>query len=917
MEQHWVISAVFLLLVSSICGAGNLAWLDSYNVEWDSQSSNSAGSMPLGGGNLGLNVWVENNDVLFYIGCPDSYDEQAVLRKLGRIRLTFTPNPFTKKFKQSLDLLGSTVTIEGVNEKDQPFKLELWVDAFKPVIHIRSASGSAVNCIAAYETWLPQMKAQVTGDLQWYYRHDPAMDRRPGIIKKQKLEAVADKVPDPSTNLTFGGRLIGAGLVAAGQEQGEYIGTPYRSWKVKTEKPVTELDLSIVLRIAQDKTIHDWESQVVKLKEKAAKTVKADRKATLDWWKQFWGRSHIVIKPLAGTPNPEKSDAWRVGRNYQLFRYILACNRSGKYPTLFNGGIFTMDGPLPDGWKSPTFYWEGGRYNADDRAWRWCQFYGQNVRLVYWPLVKSGDLDVIEPALNLYRDLAPIGYLRAKEYWDIDGVVFPEGLSWYGLLNPNIGFKDGHPEMECLARHYTSGIDFAYMMVEHCRYSGRDITQYLPVIEGLINYFDQYHRKLNKERTGQELSADGKLVISPSSALEIEPYCTDNTDIITGLMALTDGLLCLPDGTLDAKKREFYKQFKKRIPPIPTADANGHKVIAISRGFKKIDGEWYNMELPHLYSVFPFDRYGMGRPDLELARNTWWHGAELPHRQKNYLCWFQCGIFAARLGLTGESKSYCLRKFLHPDAPGCLPAPFPMRFPAFWNCYTFDHPPDMDHGGTAMIQLQEMLMQTPPVSPQEYRRGERGKIILTPAWPADWDCQFKLCAPYKTTVEGHVKNGKVVVDKVVPKSRRKDVEIIPLHPISLSPVSLNKSATASTIYSKDYSASKAVDGKADTRWSMSSKQDSGWLEIDLGKPMVVSRAVINEKSYPQVTKFTIEMFGADGKWQVLTQGRSIGAWAELSFKPVTAQKFRLNVISSKLLYSNSGVTVDEFKLFTN
>jgi len=130
MKQHWVISAVFLLLASSVCGAGDLAWLDSYNVEWDSQSSNSAGSMPLGGGNLGLNVWAENNEVLFYIGCPDSYDEQAVLRKLGRIRLTFTPNPFTKKFKQTLDLRRSTVTIEGVNEKDQPFKLELWVDAF-------------------------------------------------------------------------------------------------------------------------------------------------------------------------------------------------------------------------------------------------------------------------------------------------------------------------------------------------------------------------------------------------------------------------------------------------------------------------------------------------------------------------------------------------------------------------------------------------------------------------------------------------------------------------------------------------------------------------------------------------------------------------------------------------------------------
>ncbi len=34
---------------------------------------------------------------------------------------------------------------------------------------------------------------------------------------------------------------------------------------------------------------------------------------------------------------------WRIGRNYQLFRYMLACNRDGELPLAFNGGIFTTD----------------------------------------------------------------------------------------------------------------------------------------------------------------------------------------------------------------------------------------------------------------------------------------------------------------------------------------------------------------------------------------------------------------------------------------------------------------------------------------------------------------------------------------------------------------------------------------------
>ena len=50
--------------------------------------------------------------------------------------------------------------------------------------------------------------------------------------------------------------------------------------------------------------------------------------------------SHIVINADQADP---KDKAWQVGRNYNLFRYQLACNLSGRQPTLFNGGLFTYD----------------------------------------------------------------------------------------------------------------------------------------------------------------------------------------------------------------------------------------------------------------------------------------------------------------------------------------------------------------------------------------------------------------------------------------------------------------------------------------------------------------------------------------------------------------------------------------------
>ena len=89
------------------------------------------------------------------------------------------------------------------------------------------------------------------------------------------------------------------------------------------------------------------------------------------------------------------------------------------------------------------------------------------------------------------------------------------------------------------------------------------------------------------------------------------------------------------------------------------------------------------------------------------------------------------------------------------------------RFPAFltnqWNMT-----PCQDHGGVMMKTMQAMLIQADPYSE---------KIYLLPAWPKDWDVDFKLHAPYNTVIEGTFKNGKIEKLHVIPQSRRKDIVI--------------------------------------------------------------------------------------------------------------------------------------------
>lgn len=847
--------------------------------------------MPLSGGSLGLNVWVEGDDLLFYIGHPDSRTEDQKLVKLGRVRLTLSPSPFKKTFKQDLDLAESCIRITGDN-----VALKLWIDAFEPVVHVEMASGEPLEAKAAYESWRFSANPMADG-LEWVCRLDPKKINLAGHLKRQGMEADADKVVDPLTNLTMGGRLVCPGMVADGAGDGVYMKTPFKSWKMRTAQPVRTLDLRVLLRVAQDDSVETWCAKLDQLQK-----APVDQAKTLAWWREFWSRSWININTGAN----QDDLGWQAGRNYELFRYILAANRTGKAPTLFNGGIFIFDNPL----ANANAFGAGGP-NPDERAWGGTLFMAQNQRWVYWPMLRSGDFDMLAVELNFYRDRAPLQEARARRLMGVEGTPFDESIDCFGLIVPGLASADGHNREGHLRYHFTSAIEFAFMMAEECRFTGCFPDKSLPTMMGILKFYDSFYQKECRKLTGKPLDEKGRLVIYPGNSCEQGIACKNHSDAVGGLKALSEALLKLD---IPATDRAWVEVFSERLPPIFTTEKRRRRIIPLAESWQGIANEH---EFPQLYNLFPFHNYGVGLPDLELARNTWQYAAFKDQLQKESQCWKYGNTAAAVLGLAGEAKRYALKKLLWPyDTNGetvnygnC--AQLVPRFPAFWSCYPFDHFPDMDHGGTAMVGLQEMLLQTP---------GD--KLLLLPAWPNDWDVDFKLHAPKNTTVECEVRGGKIKKLIVLPEARKKDVEIIgPLVPLSplpppSVPVSQGKKASASSVYhSPGYEADKAFDGDETTRWSMDNGQGSGWLEVDLGKPMTISLIVIQERSYPQATRFAVEAQQTDGSWKTLASGTTIADFKEINIEPAMAQKFRLRILESKLINAGAGATIDEFQLF--
>ena len=753
---YWI---VWWIICSGFIGFKSLAInISDYDVVWNTPSKDVSGSMPVGGGNLQLNTWCEDNDILFYLGSTDCYlDNSFTLGKLGRIRLHFTPNPFTHTFKQDLRLQDSEVIYTG----DNGFKFVLYTDVNSPVVYFDMESEVDLKVKLSYETW--NFNVEYEGDKILFYhtnsKDNALLDK---AVKEQKVEDLRSLIPDPITGLISGGLVSVPGLKTGVTEKGIYCATGYESHSLVSERPMKQMQGQIPIRMEQDPSLSKWKENLFDLDLSAEINRDYSIKIRKKWWREFWDRSYIYIQPeLEDTVGCQKADleAWKVGRNYQLFRYMLGCSSKGRLPILFNGGIFNFDSPD----AAP-----------ERRNWEGCEFMAQNQRLVYWPMLKTGDFDLMIPALNMYRNMLPFQQAKAKMFWGIEGAAYPEALMVYGLHavynNPEImtdcfgrcpdrkRTEYGHSGLIHLEYHYTSMLDFAYMALNYVKYNQCDVDLFLSFIENAVKFFDNYYQKKTRERMGVPL-VDGKLVLYPASALELYAGAKNPTDVVSGLHVITNAVLKLdiPDSS-----RVYFESLKNRLPNLPVVQKDGHKVLAPAESWE-LEGNQSNMEFPQLYSVFPFDYYTLESSDLDVVKDTWMYNSK-DAAQKNYICWFQGGIYTARMGLTEEAKSYAIRKFLHPFADGCDKKVKPNRFPAFWSNPGFCHTPDIDHGGAAMVGLQDMLMQV-----------INDSVYITPAWPKDWNCQFKLRGPDKMVIKGEVKDGKVLHLEVYPAVMRNRV----------------------------------------------------------------------------------------------------------------------------------------------
>ena len=739
---------------------------------WYSPSVNSAGSMPVGGGGVGLNVWCDSQGTIrFYVSQSGTFDENNTMLKLGRFELSTFPQWEKGGFSQTLHLETGQMTLS-----QGDVTVTIWCDVFKPVVHIEVDAKQKTLPILSYHSWRTQDRPFTQAEGQqssWKWlapkQADPnrCVTRRDSInptpsqliffhqnrdetvfdytVHDQQLDAWKDSLFNPLKDRIFGGVLTGGNFLGDDDAQDEY-GRTYHQWQYGSANGTARHHHFLIALCTQQSSLSEWE-QTIETAQKAVNPSK-DRKASQNWWREYMNRCYFET-------NDDDDELGSALFNVTLFRYMLGCNFGGEYPTKFNGGLFAFDPLEVDSASMANF--KAGKFNPtpDFRKWGGGTFTAQNQRLVYWGMLKSSDYDLLLPQLDFYLKLLHNAEIRTRAYWNHEGACFTEQIENFGLPNTAeygqkrpAGFDPGLEYNAWLEYEWDTALEFCEMALEAWRYDVSSdsrissdsrlsrsfpIKKYSPLILSCLRFFDEHYQQLALQRGRRGLNADGHLILYPGSGCETYKMTYNSASTIAALQRVSHDYIRYMEASGDTTNLAYIKGVATRIPPIPTRMQQGKECIAPAIAYERIN----NVETPQLYPVWPWRIYGLEKNEqgkyvpYERALNTYQcDSVALAHRSSKG--WKQDNIWAACLGLTEDAYRLTMEKLQ--DGP--------YRFPAFWGP-GFDWSPDHNWGGSALIGLEEMLLQEDPTT---------GEPILFPTWPKDKHIRFKL----------HLSDGRVI-----------------------------------------------------------------------------------------------------------------------------------------------------------
>ena len=480
-----------------------------------------------------------------------------------------------------------------------------------------------------------------------------------------------------------------------------------------------------------------------------------------EWWNSFWEQSYIQLHSTDG-------EADYVAKNYAYYLYLMGSASRGEYMVKFNGMLWNTDG--------------------DTRAWGG-SYWGANQSCLYNALLTANKFELINPMFKMYSRMYDACALSARQQWGSKGIYIAETIGFEGdhampdsiaseirellLVNKpwdqrSQAYKDyaggrnrwlsrwnngiGKDAFGPVTHIFSRGAKLAYLYWMNYEFTQDKVwleKSAYPMVKGIAEFYRNF--------PNLQKAADGKYHIYHVN--DNEPIWDGHNTVeeISSMMGILPVAIKASEIlNVDADLRPLWKELLQNLSPLP-----------MSNEFPELKGK----PVTFVKSLLPVQEGGEASalPDLNTMPIWCFDLATLESKEKEMMkianntfdCYFPNGIndktIAGTLtmlpivgAMLGRSDAV---KYLIPNQMKALTKPV---FENRMDCMEGVQAMTAERLGRSSEALQNALCQSIPSKP-----GEPTIIRVFPAWPKEWDVQFKLLCRGNFLVSSSSQNGEI------------------------------------------------------------------------------------------------------------------------------------------------------------
>ncbi|WP_169704698.1 glycosyl hydrolase family 95 catalytic domain-containing protein [Runella slithyformis] len=732
-------------------------YLAKHDIVYKTPAYEGFEGFPLGNGDLGGMIWNTNNGIEVQLNKSDLYDRPnneslATLRGGARLTVDLGAPGVEWIYLDDFDGRLSIKNAEVVLHAKTPFmesRVNSWV-----------ASSKNVWCFQIKASHFKQLKegTKLRVSLErWGSRTFPgwyggfSKDTKSGLGNANSIIIGKDLVLEE----TFDGLRFSVACRILGEETTPEIISSNRL-ELKTNSKQPNYDLTVIVSmVTSNESENPTESAVQLLNDFENRTLIKEKQAHQEWWKGFWKQSFVHLE----------NDY--IENVYYFRRYLMGSSSRGKYPVVFNGGLWT--------------------WNHDVR--NWVTPHHWNTQQQYWGLCAQNDCELMLPYLNTYFRLMPNAEEHAKKRGVENAILWSEPHDFFGsmtfwdrsdMLN---NFTPASQIAGLFWEYYQFTLDSVFLKQKAFPFMKKSAEFYVQKLQwdSLKNeYFIFPAQPYEQPRTNQlknPVTDRNMIIANLSNCIKAAEILQTEVDKIKQWQRIIDHLWPIPyrvipemgevielayypDGTLFPKVEERGRWLNIMSPNTSVVFPSGVIGIdqAASREFKAAS-TIVRHHLPTANAISPDPivaaRLGMGNDVLKMMQNGIRRLQHFPQGLfYNIDHWYNLSLYRDSVTTPDITAQ---RDYLYDER-----AHYPNRLPAKPFIQAGLEP--LSIYGTA---INEMLLQS-----------NEGKIRVFPAIPDGWEVGFKLSARGAFTVSSEKQKDGTIPALIIESRKGNECRVV-------------------------------------------------------------------------------------------------------------------------------------------